>query len=137
MGNVSLHIYFIAVTNGNPLNTTYKPRTLSAPFFIRSFEPAGKMAARQRPTAAPLRLALQPAGADRLALHLLKRRGPPLAAPLRLALPPVLSAAACGKAALARSTGVPVPQRPLRTAAFVDLTMAEGRCGAGSHRAAM
>jgi protein ImuA len=96
-----------------------------------------EMAARQRPTAAPLRLALQPAGADRLALHLLKRRGPPLAAPLRLALPPVLSAAACGKAALARSTGVPVPQRPLRTAAFVDLTMAEGRCGAGSHRAAM
>jgi protein ImuA len=41
-----------------------------------------EMAARQRPTAAPLRLALQPAGADRLALHLLKRRGPPLAAPL-------------------------------------------------------
>ena len=78
-----------------------------------------EMAARQRPTAAPLRLALQPAGADRLALHLLKRRGPPLAAPLQLALPPVLSAAARGKAA-----GLSLPsvqQQPLRAAAFVDL----------------
>jgi protein ImuA len=78
-----------------------------------------EMAARARPTAAPLRLALQPAGADRLALHLLKRRGPPLAAPLQLALPPVLSITARGKAALARPAYV--PQQPLRAAAFVDL----------------
>jgi protein ImuA len=78
-------------------------------------------AARQHPSAAPLRLALLPAGADRLALHLLKRRGPPLAVPLYLALPPVLSAAARGKAALARSAGVGVPAPPLRSAAFVDL----------------
>ena len=74
-----------------------------------------EMAARQRPTAAPLRLALQPAGADSLALHLLKRRGPPLAAPLKLALPPVLASAAVRSRA-AR----PAPQ-PLRAAAFVDL----------------
>lgn len=80
-----------------------------------------EMAARQRPTAAPLRLALQPAGPDRLALHLLKRRGPPLAAPLPLALPPVLSAAARSKAARVRSIGGAVVEPPLRAAAFVDL----------------
>jgi len=53
-----------------------------------------EMAAQQRPTAAPLRLALKPGGADLLHLRVLKRRGPPLESPLRLALPPVLSAAA-------------------------------------------
>jgi protein ImuA len=47
--------------------------------------------ARQRPSAAPLRLAVQPAGVDGLSLRLLKRRGPPLAEPLRLALPSVLT----------------------------------------------
>lgn len=47
--------------------------------------------ARAKPSAAPLRLLLQGAGIDRLALRLLKRRGPPLARPLVLALPPVLS----------------------------------------------
>jgi len=78
-----------------------------------------EMAARQLPTAAPLRLELQPAGADRLALHLLKRRGPPLAAPLRLALPPVLSAAA--RAKVAQLASVPTAQ-PLCAAAFVDLS---------------
>jgi hypothetical protein len=50
-----------------------------------------ELAAQQRPTAAPLRLALRPAGADRLELRLLKRRGPPLDTPLLLELPPVLS----------------------------------------------
>ncbi|MBK6865265.1 MAG: translesion DNA synthesis-associated protein ImuA [Ideonella sp.] len=79
-----------------------------------------EMAARQRPTAAPLRLALQPAGADRLALHLLKRRGPPLAAPLQIALPPVLAAATV-RARAARPAAT-VADRPLRAAAFVDLT---------------
>ena len=74
-----------------------------------------EMAARQRPTAAPLRLALQPAGADSLALHLLKRRGPPLAAPLKLALAPVLASAAV------RSRAARPVARPLRAAAFVDL----------------
>ena len=47
-----------------------------------------------RPTASPLRLALQAGGADRLCVQVLKRRGPPLEAPLQLALPPVLSSAA-------------------------------------------
>ena len=47
--------------------------------------------ARAKPSAAPLRLLLQGAGIDRLALRVLKRRGPPLAQPLVLALPPVLS----------------------------------------------
>jgi len=46
--------------------------------------------ARHKPSAAPLRLLLQPAGIDDLSLRLLKRRGPPLAEPLRLALPSVL-----------------------------------------------
>ncbi len=47
--------------------------------------------ARTRPSPAPLRLLLQPAGIDGLAVRVLKRRGPPLAEPLRLALPPVLT----------------------------------------------
>ena len=47
--------------------------------------------ARSRPSAAPLRLLLQPAGVDGLSLRLLKRRGPLLAQPLRLQLPPVLA----------------------------------------------
>lgn len=47
--------------------------------------------ARQRPSAAPLRLVLQCGGTDALKLQLLKRRGPPLARPLHLMLPPVLS----------------------------------------------
>lgn len=46
--------------------------------------------ARGRPSPAPLRLLLQPAGADALGVRLLKRRGPLLAQPLKLALPPVL-----------------------------------------------
>jgi len=47
--------------------------------------------ARSQPSAAPLRLLLQPGGVDQLSLRLLKRRGPALAQPLRLALPPVLA----------------------------------------------
>jgi hypothetical protein len=46
--------------------------------------------ARGRPSPAPLRLLLQPAGIDGLALRILKRRGPLLAQPMRLQLPPVL-----------------------------------------------
>lgn len=48
-------------------------------------------AAQQRPTAAPLRLALRAGGADRLELKMLKRRGPPLGSPIMLDLSPVLS----------------------------------------------
>ena len=47
--------------------------------------------ARSRPSPAPLRVLLQPAGVDGLQLRLLKRRGPPLDQPLRLVLPAVLS----------------------------------------------
>lgn len=54
-------------------------------FVFREAQAAG------RPSAAPLRLLLQPAGIDGLALRLLKRRGPPLAQVLRLQLPPVLT----------------------------------------------
>jgi protein ImuA len=50
-----------------------------------------ELAAQQRPTPAPLRLALRPGGADVLQVHLLKRRGPPLEQALALHLPPVLS----------------------------------------------
>lgn len=53
-----------------------------------------EMSAAQRPTAAPLRLALRASGADALAVRVLKRRGPMLEAPLQLTLPPVLSAVA-------------------------------------------
>ena len=82
-------------------------------------------AAQQRPTAAPLRLALRPGGADVLTVQVLKRRGPPLPAPLQLALPPVLSAAARGRA----QAGVLAPDAPdapntaapLRAATFVNL----------------
>ncbi len=73
-------------------------------------------AAAGHPSAAPLRLALHAAGPDRLALHLLKRRGPPLAAPIVLALPPVLS-----DAALERRRAGHATEPPLRAAAFVDL----------------
>src|SRR5258705_8963480 len=47
-----------------------------------------EMSAAQRPSAAPLRLALRPQGADVLAGHVLKPPGPPPATALRLALPP-------------------------------------------------
>jgi protein ImuA len=46
---------------------------------------------RLKPSAAPLRLMLQGAGIDRLAVRVLKRRGPPLDQPVVLELPPVLS----------------------------------------------
>ena len=49
-------------------------------------------AAREQPSAAPLRLALASGGADRLAVRLLKRRGPRLEQPLVLELAPVLAA---------------------------------------------
>lgn len=55
-------------------------------------------AAQQRPTAAPLRLALRAHGADTLQVRMLKRRGPPLETPIVLNLPPVLSDAARAQA---------------------------------------
>jgi protein ImuA len=51
------------------------------------------IAARLKPSPAPLRLALHASPVpDEIVLHLLKRRGPPLAQALRLVLPSVLSA---------------------------------------------
>jgi protein ImuA len=72
-----------------------------------------EVAAAQRPSAAPLRLALRPAGADALALRVLKRRGPPLERPLLLELPPVLSEIAMQRARAG--------QQALPAATFVDL----------------
>lgn len=48
------------------------------------------LAVQGRPSAAPLRLSLQPGGVDRLNVRMLKRRGPALPQPVQLALPPVL-----------------------------------------------
>jgi protein ImuA len=67
-----------------------------------------ELAARQRPSPAPLRLALQPAGPDALGVQILKRRGPALAWPLRLSLPAVLS-----ERALALALSPLEPARPL------------------------
>lgn len=79
-----------------------------------------EMAAQHRPTAAPLRLALRPGGADRLNLQLLKRRGPPLESLLRLDLPPVLSEAARQRArSLPAEVGT--AQAELPAATFVNL----------------
>ena len=64
-----------------------------------------EMSAAQRPTAAPLRLALRAGGADVLAVRVLKRRGPPLELPLLLALPPVLSATALQRAGMGSGVG--------------------------------
>ena len=80
-----------------------------------------ELAAAQRPSAAPLRLALRAAGPDRLAVRLLKRRGPPLETPVVLDLAPVLSATARQRAlALVPSAAEPV-ERPLPAATFVNL----------------
>jgi protein ImuA len=76
-----------------------------------------EMAAQAQASAAPLRLALHPAGADQLALRLLKRRGPPLLSPVHLALPPVLSATALRRA----QAGGDALQPPLRAATFINL----------------
>ena len=75
-----------------------------------------EMAAAERPTASPLRLALRPRGADVLEVRVLKRRGPPLETALRLPLPPVLSRAAAQRAQ-AGAARPPV----LHPATFVDL----------------
>jgi protein ImuA len=76
-----------------------------------------ELAAAERPTASPLRLALRPRGADVIEARILKRRGPPLAAGLKLALPPVLSGAARQRA---QDLASPKPA-DLHPATFVDL----------------
>ncbi len=57
-----------------------------------------ELAAQAQPSPAPLRLVLQPAGGDELALQIVKRRGPAMAQPLHLALTPVLSERASARA---------------------------------------
>ncbi len=75
-----------------------------------------EMAAAQQPSAAPLRLALRPGGADVLVLRLLKRRGPPLETPLQLELSPVLCRGARQRA---HDAAAAVPA--LHAATFVSL----------------
>jgi protein ImuA len=61
-------------------------------------------AAAAQPSPAPLRVALEAAGPDAMAVRLLKRRGPALEEPVLLALPPVLSRAARQRALTPRRT---------------------------------
>jgi protein ImuA len=75
-----------------------------------------ELAARLRPSAAPLRLALHAAGPDALSVHVLKRRGPALERSVRLELAPVLppsvrrrAEAASSSAAVARAPEPTVP----------------------------
>ncbi len=72
---------------------------------------------RSKPSPAPLRLLLRPAGTDALRVQLLKRRGPPLAQALTLPLPGVLPAAwpALDAAMVSSPTYRPThPTRPTR-----------------------
>jgi protein ImuA len=103
------------------------PGALARPEWLRRLQLAAQshegpafllreLAARSRPSPAPLRLALQPVGADLLGVQILKRRGPALAWPLRLALQPVLSERAQARAA---SLQAPLPG-PLQAAGRVD-----------------
>jgi protein ImuA len=62
-----------------------------------------------QPSPAPLRLALDGAGPDAIAVRLLKRRGPALEHPVLLALPPVLSRAARQRALTPRPTRTSIP----------------------------
>ena len=83
-----------------------------------------EMSAAQRPTAAPLRLSLRASGADRLAVRVLKRRGPTLDSALQIELPPMLSEAARhrAKAGVASSEVKPITQESrLRAVTFVNL----------------
>jgi len=61
-------------------------------------------AVADRPSASPLRLALRAAGADRLRIDVVKRRGSPKIEPLVLDLPSALSAAAKRRSAAASAT---------------------------------
>lgn len=85
-------------------------QTHEGPAFVLR-EPAAAL----QPSAAPLRIALQPGGPDLLALRVLKRRGPPLAQPLLVELPPVLCEAALRRAQM------PEPSGDLAGAIFVNL----------------
>lgn len=83
-------------------------------FLLRGIE------ARQRPSAAPLRIALASAGPDALRVLLLKRRGPPQPQPLVLMLPPVLSPPALARALLAGSMARPAAGSAILAAVAAD-----------------
>ncbi|WP_234413890.1 translesion DNA synthesis-associated protein ImuA [Ideonella sp. A 288] len=80
--------------------------------------------ARHRPSVAPLRLLLAPAGIDTLSVRVLKRRGPPLAEPLLLALAPVLSPRQRDR--LRPATARPASPRPARVDAVAGLSGVQG-----------
>ena len=77
-------------------------------------------ALQTRPSAAPLRLVLAPAGPDELALRIVKRRGPPLLQPLVLPLTPVLSAPARARALQAVALPVAALAEPAASADAAD-----------------
>lgn len=79
---------------------------------------------RTQPSPAPLRLALQPAAADALALQVFKRRGAPMAEPLVLTLPPVLSPTARARAERAAAS---LPTRVPATAPVAAATFSARR----------
>ena len=87
-----------------------------------------EMSAAQRPTAAPLRLALRPGGADVLAVRVLKRRGPPLETPVQIELAPVLSSLAQQRSRIGVNSGRPSvanePAPALHAATFINLAAA-------------
>lgn len=83
-----------------------------------------ELEARQRPTAAPLRLALRPGGGDKLLLRVLKRRGPPLETSLQLDLPPVLSSLATQRALAGAAVAGPAVRRSALAALAQDLPAA-------------
>jgi len=112
--------YQLTLPRANSLITSLDAMTkyvVSLPDYADRLRKAAEMSAAQRPTAAPLRLALRPSGADVLAVRLLKRRGPPLEAPLQIELPPVLSAAARSRVRGA----VPQSLPDLQAATFINL----------------
>jgi protein ImuA len=80
-----------------------------------------ELAAQERSTAASLRLALHPGGADALQIRLLKRRGPPLEAPLHIDLPPVLPLMARRRALSAAMQSQRGEPQTLHTATFINL----------------
>lgn len=77
-------------------------------------------AVQNQASAAPLRLALHPAGPDQLALRVLKRRGPALLAPIHLALQPVLSEQAARRAQFGAEDDES-RFAPLHAASFINL----------------
>ena len=84
-----------------------------------------ELEARQRPTAAPLRLALRPGGGDQLLLRVLKRRGPSLDTTLQLDLPPVLASLPAQRARAGAATPGRSPAgQPVAVAAVPELPAA-------------